>query len=1180
MALGAKLKFGFVDGTSLKPRVIDGDYQRFMKELEERYGQINGPLIYHVERELSKVSQGNSNMAAHFNKLKKVWDELHSLNGIPVCTCGKLRECTCGVTTNFFEIDTRSKLMKFLMRLNDDFEAVKNQNLFIDPLPNLNKAYYIVQQVKKQKQVTHHTSDPTAFFVKGNHTDKTERGSAIDEAVFSLEFINGLKFSGVPNHKLALKVGVSIIVLKRPIKIRLPDGTSKCIKKVGHIRINSSLTLHNVFYVPDFKVNLLSVGEIASNSKPYCSFPSYYVCFLGSTKKALTVGQGFHNLYICKPSSDAPIKVPSIPVLSSFVNKEAHLYNVTLDLFHARIGHTSVSKLIHTKDFIDAFKDYYCYWSSWKRLSGNIATKKTQKNLLKQQYENFAVSSTEGIEQTNESLQKLISQLEMYEIMTLSLDDLFNNLKDYESEVMRTSSSTTNSHNVAFLSSSSTNNTTRAVNTAQGVNTTSTQGAVNSSTTVENLSDDMDLRWNIAMLTIRVKRFLKNTERKLDMTNKERIRFDKSKVECFNYHKRGHFARECMAFRSQDNGNTEPIRRTVPVKETTSNAIVTQCDGLDYDWSDQVEEECVKDLKEQNEQLVKDLRTTRISVVSFKTGLESEKLDWYNAVPPPYTGNFMPPKPNLVYPSLDDFINVNESVSESVVKKPTVESNAPKTVRKENKAPIIEDWMSDNEEEGNPQQDLKDKVVIDSECSRHMTGKKNPILQLLKKLMEDLLPLEVNPKVGKLLEKNNVLFTDTACVVLSLDFKLTDESHVLLKVPRKDNMYSVDLKNVVLQGDITCLFAKATSEESNLWHRRLRHENFKTINKLVKENLTQDPPFSSSLKDSPGTGYKPSREKEKKDAKDTGNEDSEVPSTEEPRVNQRKDENVNSTNNINTVSPTNNTAGIVDNAVDENIVYGCADDLNMHDLEEIGGFSDAANDDSGADMNNLDIYFQVSPVPTTRIYKDHPLKQVIRDLHSAPQTRRMSKNLEGYGLVSTVDQRTNHKDLQNCIFACFFITNRTQKVDLPYGKRAISSKWVFRNKLDERGIVIRNKARLVAQGHTQEEGIDYDEVFAPVVRIEAIRLFLAYASFKDFVVYQMDVKSAFLYGKIKEEVYVCQPPGFEDLDFPNKVYKLEKALYGFYQAPRAWYETLSTYLLDNGFQRGRIDKTSNKKGQK
>ncbi|GKA31685.1 putative ribonuclease H-like domain-containing protein [Tanacetum coccineum] len=135
-------------------------------------------------------------------------------------------------------------------------------------------------------------------------------------------------------------------------------------------------------------------------------------------------------------------------------------------------------------------------------------------------------------------------------------------------------------------------------------------------------------------------------------------------------------------------------------------------------------------------------------------------------------------------------------------------------------------------------------------------------------------------------------------------------------------------------------------------------------------------------------------------------------------------------------------------------------------------------------------------------------------------------------------------------------------------------------KTDEIGIVIRNKARLVAQGHTQEESIDYDDVFAPVARIEAIRLFLAYASFMGFMVYQMDVKSAFLYGTIEEEVYVCQPPGFEDLDFPDKVYKVVKAPYGLHQAPRAWYETLANYLLDNGFQRGKIDPTLFIKRQK
>nr|GEU83642.1 hypothetical protein [Tanacetum cinerariifolium] len=131
------------------------------------------------------------------------------------------------------------------------------------------------------------------------------------------------------------------------------------------------------------------------------------------------------------------------------------------------------------------------------------------------------------------------------------------------------------------------------------------------------------------------------------------------------------------------------------------------------------------------------------------------------------------------------------------------------------------------------------------------------------------------------------------------------------------------------------------------------------------------------------------------------------------------------------------------------------------------------------------------------------------------------------------------------------ITFKMQKVwvlvDLPKGKRAIGTKWVFRNKKDERGIVARNKAQLVAQGHTHEEGIDYEEVFPPVTRIEAIRFFLAYASFMGFMVYQMDVKSAFLYETIEEEVYVCQPPRFEDPDYPDKVYKVVKALYGLQQ---------------------------------
>ncbi|GJU17470.1 putative ribonuclease H-like domain-containing protein [Tanacetum coccineum] len=212
------------------------------------------------------------------------------------------------------------------------------------------------------------------------------------------------------------------------------------------------------------------------------------------------------------------------------------------------------------------------------------------------------------------------------------------------------------------------------------------------------------------------------------------------------------------------------------------------------------------------------------------------------------------------------------------------------------------------------------------------------------------------------------------------------------------------------------------------------------------------------------------------------------------------------------------------------------------------------DEDVGAedDMKNLDITIQVSPIPTTRIHKDHPLDQ--------EEPKKVIHALKDPSWIEAMQEELLQFKLQEV----------WTLVDLPNGKRAIGSKWVFRNKKDERGIVIRNKARLVAQGYTQEEGIDYDEVFAPVARIEAIRLFLAYASFKDFMVYQMDVKSAFLYGKIEEEVYVCQPLGFEDPDFPDRVYKVEKALYRLHQAPRAWYETLSTYLLDNRFQRGKV----------
>ena len=146
-------------------------------------------------------------------------------------------------------------------------------------------------------------------------------------------------------------------------------------------------------------------------------------------------------------------------------------------------------------------------------------------------------------------------------------------------------------------------------------------------------------------------------------------------------------------------------------------------------------------------------------------------------------------------------------------------------------------------------------------------------------------------------------------------------------------------------------------------------------------------------------------------------------------------------------------------------------------------------------------------------------------------------------------------------------------VPRPKNRSVIGTKWVFRNKTDSDGIITRNKARLVAKGYSQHEGIDYDETFAPVARLEAIRIFLAYAAHKKFTVFQMDVKSAFLNGELEEEVYVEQPPGFVDTKHSDYVYRLDKALYGLKQAPRAWYETLAQFLLESGFNRGTIDKT-------
>ncbi|GJS05238.1 proline-rich receptor-like protein kinase PERK9 [Tanacetum coccineum] len=463
------------------------------------------------------------------------------------------------------------------------------------------------------------------------------------------------------------------------------------------------------------------------------------------------------------------------------------------------------------------------------------------------------------LDQTFDSLQKLVSQLELLDeklaqedvnkkllrslspewnthavvgrnkadLDTMSMDDLYNNLKVYEPKVKGVSSSCSSTQNTTFVSSSNNNtsSTNEAVNTAHGDSTASTQVNAANFTNIDNLSDavifaffasqpnssqlihedlqqihpddieEMDLRWQMAMLTMRARRFLKNTGRKLTVNGNETIDFDKSKMECYNCHKRRHLARECRAPRNQDNKNNESSRRSVPVEISTSIALVS-CDGLDgYDWSDQAEEgpnyafmafsssspdskvsndsicsksclEIVKLLKSQNDQLLKDLKKSELMVLAYKTSLEyvEEKLEVYkanesiylqdikglkfeihigeitirelrpkleiaqnekdgiqlnvdkfehaskslnkliecqivdnykkgicyknyNAVPPPYTGNFMPPTPDLSFTVLDEFIN--EPVVEN--SKATSSKEEPKEVKKNDDAPCIEE---------------------------------------------------------------------------------------------------------------------------------------------------------------------------------------------------------------------------------------------------------------------------------------------------------------------------------------------------------------------------------------------------------------------------------------------------------------------------------------------------------
>ena len=220
--------------------------------------------------------------------------------------------------------------------------------------------------------------------------------------------------------------------------------------------------------------------------------------------------------------------------------------------------------------------------------------------------------------------------------------------------------------------------------------------------------------------------------------------------------------------------------------------------------------------------------------------------------------------------------------------------------------------------------------------------------------------------------------------------------------------------------------------------------------------------------------------------------------------------------------------------------------------------------------------------PSSRVKLNHPSELILGDPKDSMVTRKKFSNVSRFAcFLSNIEPKNVKEALtdENWIEAMQeeleqFLRNKVWNlVPRPMNTNIIGTKWIFKNKSNEFGTIIRNKARLVAQGYTQVEGIDFDETFAPVARLESIRLLLSIACLIGFRLFQMDVKSAFLNGVLNEEVYVEQPKGFEDPHAPNHVYKLDKALYGLKQAPRAWYEKLTNFLVSHGYKRGGVDQT-------
>ncbi|XP_075473355.1 uncharacterized protein LOC142504363 [Primulina tabacum] len=408
---------------------------------------------------------------------------------------------------------------------------------------------------------------------------------------------------------------------------------------------------------------------------------------------------------------------------------------------------------------------------------------------------------------------------------------------------------------------------------------------------------------------------------------------------------------------------------------------------------------------------------------------------------------------------------------------------------------------------------------FDSGCSRHMTGSKNYLTEYVE-LSNGHVTYGGGAK-GRIAGKGTLNVDELPSLHNVLYVEGLNSNLISISTKSADNCYQ-------LGEDLVCNHSKVS--ELNLWHQKLGHANFKTLKNLDLTGKTIEDDIDGLL-------------------------------------------------NISETLPNTDVApGVV--------------------TPETTPALAESNDEPGEYTENDDVVTNEGIDIPSKIQKNHPSSQIIGEAFGGMQTRRNEKvdyrKMMGLVCMTSVYSQVSHscfvsliepKNINEALKDEFWVDAMHEELEQfvrndvwdlvprPDNVNVIGTKWIFKNKTDESGIVVRNKARLVAQGYTQIEGIDFDETFAPVARIESVRLLLAIACHMDIKLYQMDVKSAFLNGILNEEAYVSQPKGFEDPNHPNHVYKLKKALYGLKQAPRAWYGRLTKYLLDLGFKRGEVDKT-------